>query len=81
MITKKKIIKFITLIGLIILAANFDVFAEGDTDDNICTDGEGGPGITCGRYEGDCWAVDWISPIYYVHCYFSGKQYDHCIPD
>ena len=25
--------------------------------------------------------VDWISGIYYVHCYFSGMQEHHCYPD
>lgn len=73
--------KFTVLISLIFFAINVDVLAEGDSDDHACPDGDQGPVISCGRYEGTCWNVDWISGIYYVHCYFSGMQEHHCYPD
>lgn len=77
---KKKVLKFTALIGLIFFALNTDVLAE-NSDDSACPDDGGGLGITCGRYEGACWALDRISPIIYIHCYFSGWQEDHCYPD
>ena len=78
-VMKKKILKFTALIGLIIFALCADMSAD-NTDDSACPD-DGGVVITCGRYEGACWALDWISPIIYIHCYFSRKKKDHCIPD
>ena len=48
---KKKVLKFTALIGLIFFALNTDVLAE-NSDDSACPDDGGGPGITCGRYEG-----------------------------
>ena len=60
---KKKVLKFTALIGLIFFALNTDVLAE-NSDDSACPDDGGGPGITCGRYEGACWALDRISPYY-----------------
>lgn len=78
-VMKKRILKFATLIGLIIFALCADISAD-NTDDSACTDDDGVV-ITCGKYEGTCWALDWISPIIYIHCYFSGMQQDHCIPD
>lgn len=80
MIMKKRVMKFMTLVGLIIFALSVDISAE-NTDDSACPDDDGGGGITCGKYEGNCWALDWISPIIYIHCYFTGVQTDHCIPD
>ena len=77
---KKKVLTITALIGLIFFALNTDVLAE-NSDDSACPDDGGGPGITCGRYEGACWALDRISPIIYIHCYFSGWQEDHCYPD
>ena len=77
----KRFFKFTALISLIFFAINVDVLAEGDSDDHACPDGDQGPVISCGRYEGTCWNVDWIIGIYYVHCYFSGMQEHHCYPD
>ncbi|WP_287620443.1 hypothetical protein [Parabacteroides sp.] len=77
---KKKVLKFTALISLIVFALNIDILAE-NTDDSACPDGEGGPVITCGRYEGTCWELDRIGSIIYIHCRFSGYQKDHCIPD
>ncbi|MFA5045602.1 MAG: NVEALA domain-containing protein [Paludibacter sp.] len=35
--------------------------------------------ITCGQYSGRCWAISYISPIGYCHCYFSGYQNNYCV--
>ena len=70
----KRFFKFTALISLIFFAINVDVLAEGDSDDHACPDGDQGPVISCGRYEGTCWNVDWISGIDYEHCYVSGMQ-------
>ena len=59
----KRFFKFTALISLIFFAINVDVLAEGDSDDHACPDGDQGPVISCGRYEGTCWNVDWISGI------------------
>ena len=79
---KKKLLRFVALISLIVLSMNVDLFARGgDPDDpNEHVGPDDGGGITCGRYEGPCWALNWISPIIYIHCYFSGYQKDSCYP-
>ena len=48
----KRFFKFTVLISLIFFAINVDVLAEGDSDDHACPDGDQGPVISCGRYEG-----------------------------
>lgn len=75
----KRFFKVTLLISAICVSFSINVFAEGDdTDDNSCPD-DGGAVITCGKYEGPCWEIDWISPILYVHCRFSGYMKDYCI--
>lgn len=34
--------------------------------------------ITCNQFNGRCWVIDWISPIMYVHCLWSGAVADIC---
>jgi len=48
--------------------ANVEALAQGE-----------GVTITCGRYSGRCWAIDYISSIGYCHCYFSGYQKHYCV--
>lgn len=78
---KKRMFKFAILIGAIAFALSVDIVAQ-ITDDRECPDEDGGgAGITCGKYEGACWELDWISPIIYIHCRFTGYQDDYCVPD
>jgi len=61
----KKSNSYVSFLGL----ANVDALASGEDFT-----------ITCGQYEGRCWAINYISPIGVCHCYFSGYQKDICYP-
>ena len=41
---------------------------------------DGGIILTCGKYEGICWAIDWVSAGGYIHCYFDGSPLVMCYP-
>ncbi len=49
-----------------------------DNMEALANEESGGAVIACGRYEGRCWNIDYISPILFMHCKFTGDQSHLC---
>lgn len=89
--TKKTILSGIFAFALVTVAGmginksmnssvNFSALALNDIEALAQESGEDVV-ITCGRYEGRCWAGSPTPSGFHFNCYFTGLQRDYCVWD